>query len=270
MKIICAVKFVPDVDHIVYDIENSTFAGDNNRSDHTARMILNPDDACALSFALKIKAGDPKCNVEVVSMGPASVRPHMEDLLRLKIDRATLISDPVFNGSDAFVTSEVLGRYLAKYPFDCLLTGSQSQDGGSSQIPVQLAETLGLDHMLEIVWIDPHQFDSTRAVFKVADETHLATYEMAMPCVLSISRDSGYQLPYIKLKDMQRNVSDELIFVTNNDLCFSEAEVGPAGSLTQIVRTAPRTFKAKNRHIFYNDEDGISHVFNFLKQKGFL
>lgn len=264
MKIICVVKFVPDLDSIVCDVENSILTGKN------ARMMLNPDDVCALAFALGVKAADPDCFVEVVSMGPMSVRPHMEDLLRLAVDRGTLISDPVFEASDTLVTSEVLGRYIATRPFDCLLTGSRSLDGSSAHVPVQLAETLGLDQMPGIIRIDPQQFDSTRAVFDVEDENTVTTYEMAMPGVLSVTRQSGYKLPYVTLTNMRRNVSDELIVITNKDLGFSETEIGPAGSLTKVVKNYPRTYEKKAGHIVGNDEEGISYVFNFLKQKGFL
>ncbi|MCF8091733.1 MAG: hypothetical protein K9K40_04635 [Desulfotignum sp.] len=264
MNIICVVKFVPDVDSIVCDVENSTLTGKN------ARVVLNPDDACALAFALGVKAGDPDCFVEVVSMGPMSVRPHMEDLVRLSVDRGTLISDPLFKGSDTLVTSAVLGRYIATRPFDCLLTGNRSLDGGSAHVPVQLAETLGLDQMLGIIRIDPHRFDSTRAVFEVEDEKTVTTYEMAMPGVLSVTRQSGYKLPYVSLSDMRRDVSDELVIITSQDLGFSQTEVGPAGSRTKVVKTYPQTYEKKDRHIVGTDEEGISYVFNFLKQKGFL
>ena len=264
MKMICVVKFVPDVDSMVCDGENNPLSGKN------ARMIPNPDDVCALAFALGVKAADPGCVVEVVSLGPMSVRPHMEDLLRLAVDRGTLISDPVFEGSDTLVTSEILGRYIATRPFDCLLTGNRSLDGGTAHVPVQLAETLGLDQMSGIIRIDPHQFDSTRAVFDVADEKSVTTYEMAMPCVLSVTRESGYKLPYVTLTNMRQDVSDELVIITNQDLGFSETEVGPAGSLTQVVHRCPETYEKKDRHIVGIDEKGISFVFDFLQQKGFL
>jgi len=256
MKIICVVKFVPDMDSIAL-------------TGNAVRMVPNPDDVCALAFALKVKSG-LDCFVEVVSMGPPSVRPYMEDLLRLDVDRGTLICDPVFDGSDPFVTSEILARYIAKTPFDCLLTGTHSQEGSIAQVPGQLAEILGLNQMMGIIGIDPNGFDSRRAVFDVEDELSVATYEMAMPCVLSITRESGYKLPYPKLTDMRREVSDELVIITNQDLCFSHTKVGSAGSLTKVVKTYPKTYEEKDRHIVGTGEDGISFVFDFIKQKGLL
>ncbi|MEX1313805.1 MAG: hypothetical protein AB1Z38_06500, partial [Desulfotignum sp.] len=101
MNLICAVKFVPDPDRLT--------AGSRQR-------ILNPDDACALGFALAVKSRDPGVTIEVVTLGPRSVRPHMEDLLRLTVDRGTLIWDPGLENSDAFVTSRVLARHIAGRP----------------------------------------------------------------------------------------------------------------------------------------------------------
>lgn len=264
MKMICVVKFVPDLDSIVHDGENNTMTGNNSR------MILNPDDACALAFALQVKAEDPDGSIEVVSMGPPSVRPHMEDLLRRDVDRGTLICDSVFDGSDPSVTSRVLARYIVTRPFDCLLTGSHSLDGGTAQVPVQLAELLDLDQMLGISRMDPDRFDRKRAVFQVAEEKSVTTYEMAMPCVLSLTRESGYKLPYPRLTDMRRDVSDELAVITNQALGFSTTEVGQTGSPMKIVTTRPKTYDKKERHIVQNDEAGISFVVDFLKERGFL
>jgi len=264
MKIICVVKFVPDMDGMNCDAGNTSMTGP------TVRMILHPDDVCALAFALQVKVGDPDCVIEVVSMGPLSLRPHMEDLLRLAVDRGTLISDPVFDHSDVFVTSEVLGRYIGPRSFDCLLTGTHAPDGGIDPVTVQLAERLGLNQMVDIIAVDPHRFNRTQAVVDVEEENTVATYEIALPCVLSLTRESGYKLPYPKLTDMRRDVSDELTVITNQSLCFSHTAVGLTGSLTKIVNTYPKTYVERKRQMVGNDEQGISFVFNFLKQKGFF
>ncbi len=270
MKIICVVKFVPDVGNMAWDFENNAMTCENIRACKNSRVILNPDDACALGFALQVKANNPDCFIEIVSMGPLSVRPHMEDLLRLGVDRGSLICDPLFDGSDTFATGEVLARYISTRSFDCVLTGSLSLDRGTSHVPVQLAETLCLDQMLGIIRIDLNRFDTTRAVFEVEDDNSVTTYEMAMPSILSVTRESGYKLPYIKLKDMQRDVSDELVIISNRDLCFLETELVPMGSFLENAGTSLQTYDKKKRRVVLNDEEGITSVFNFLKQRGFL
>ena len=157
MKIICVVKIVPDVDSFAYDYENNTLIREN------IRMILNPDDACALACAMKLKARRPDCSIEVVTMGPKAVRPHMEDLLRLDTDRGTIISDPAYRGSDTFVTSRILARYLSGRSFDVLFTGSHALDGDTSHVPAQLGEELGLEQMSGITAVDFEHFDMGRA-----------------------------------------------------------------------------------------------------------
>ncbi|MFW6208927.1 MAG: electron transfer flavoprotein subunit beta/FixA family protein [Spirochaetota bacterium] len=264
MKIICVVKIVPDVDSFAYDYQNNTLIREN------IRMILNPDDACALAVALKVKAGRPTCTVEVVSMGPPSVRPHMEDLLRLDTDRGTIISDPAYKGSDTFVTSRILARYLSGRQFDVLLTGSHALDGDTSHVPAQIAEELGLEQMSGITAVDPKRFDAQRAVFEVEYERSVVTWEIALPAVLSLDRESGYKLPYVKYEDFQKDVSHKLNFIGNSELGFAAEEVGSQGSLTQVVRTYTQNFETRERSIVHTDDEGIETVFNYLVEKGFL
>lgn len=237
-------------------------------------MILNPDDACALAFALQVKTADPDCSVEVVSAGPLSVRPHMEDLLRLAVDRGTLILGPVFEessgSSGSSAAGEVLAKYIAGRSYDCILSGSHSLDNGSASVPVQLAQILGLDQMLGIIRIDPHRFDTRHAVIEVADDTRTTTYEIAMPCVLSLTRESGYKLPYVKLTDMRRDVSNDLNTITVDELRFTDDEKRHTESFIRVVNFYPKTYNEKKRHIVQTDEKGITYVFDFLKAGGFL
>jgi len=264
LKIICVVKIVPDVDSFAYDYENNTLIREN------IRMILNPDDACALACALKVKAAQPDCTVEVVTMGPPSVRPHVEDLLRLDTDRGTIISDPAYRGSDTYVTSRILARYLSTRPFDLLLTGSHALDGDTSHIPAQIAEELGLEQMSGITAVDFEHFDRQRAVFEVEYENSVVTYEMGLPAVLSLDRESGYKLPYVKYEDFQKDVSGKLTIIDNGELGFAAGEVGSEGSLTQVVRTYTQNFATRDRTLVQPDEKGIERVFNYLLEKGFL
>lgn len=67
---------------------------------------MNPDDASALSFALKLKANNHDVDLEILSMGPTNVNPKIKELLRLGIDQATLISDSLYRSSDSLVTAK--------------------------------------------------------------------------------------------------------------------------------------------------------------------
>jgi electron transfer flavoprotein beta subunit len=252
------------VDSFAYDYENNTLIREN------IRMILNPDDACALAFALNVKAGHSDCCIEVVTMGPKAVRPHMEDLLRLDTDKGTIISDPAYRGSDTYVTSRILARYLSTRQFDVLLTGSHALDGDTSHVPAQIGEELGLEQMSGITSVDLEHFDTRWAVFEVEYEQSVVTWEMALPGILSLDRESGYKLPYVKYEDFQKDVSGTLTIIGNQELGFAKEEIGSEGSLTEVVRTYKKSFETRDRSIVQNDDEGIEDVFNFLLEKGFL
>jgi len=132
MRLICLVKFVPDVDSYQYDFENNALIREK------ARLQLNPDDVCAVAFALRVKAAHPDTMIEVVTMAPSVVTPHLADLLRIGVDRGTLISDRIFAGSDTYATATILARYLATRDFDAILSGTHAIDGDTSHIPAQL------------------------------------------------------------------------------------------------------------------------------------
>jgi electron transfer flavoprotein beta subunit len=194
----------------------------------------------------------------------------MEDLLRLDTDRGTMISDPAFAGSDTWVTSKVLGRYLSTRQYDCILTGSHALDGDTSHVPAQLAEELGLDQMSEITAVDLERFDSKRAVFDVEYENSLVTWEMAMPGILSLDRESGYKLPHVRYEDFNKDVSGKLSIIGSRELGLSKSETGLEGSLTRVVRTYNKSFETRDRSVVQVDADGVEYVFNFLREKGFL
>lgn len=264
LRIICLVKFVPDMDGFSYDYEQ------NQLQRNHVRMILNPDDACAVAFALQVKQRYPSTAIEVVSMAPRSIIPHMTDLLRLPIDRGTLITDSAFAGSDTLATSKVLQTYLSKCSYDCILSGTRSLDGATSHVPAQLAESLGLDQMQHVTHIDLNQFDNKRAVFQVEDDTTISTYEMAMPGMLSLTRESGYKLPYIAYEDFNKDVSEKLTLITNQELQCLPQEIGLKGSLTQVVETFTKEHHIRDRKIVHTDEDGIEFVYSFLKKRGYV
>ncbi len=264
MKIICLVKFIPDVENFVYDYEKNVLVREN------VRMILNPDDACAVAYALKVKDKYPETFIQIITMAPQGVIPHLEDLLRLNVDKATLISDKMYIGSDSYITSKILGRYLGGIDFDCILTGTHALDGDTSHVPSQIGELLNICQVSNVVKIEDEAFGCENAVVEVDADKVFAKYRISMPAVLSLQKESKYKLPYIKYKDLELYVRDKIEIVDNALLRFEANEVGIEGSLTQVSSTFIRKMDKKHKLVIKNDEDGINKVFSFLKSKGFV
>jgi len=264
MKIACLVKFIPDVDNFLYDYEKNILLRES------VKLVLNPDDACALAFALEVKGKRPETEVEIVTMAPASVTPLVEDLLRRNADRATIISDRLFAGSDTYATSKIIARYLENTKFDLILTGTHSLDGDTSHVPSQIAELLGLEQLSNIVKIHEESMTNESVIVEVDTEKNIAKFEMQLPCILSLSKESKYKLPFVRYKDLALDVSDRVFVIDNELLSLPETETGLKGSLTKVNRTFTKTIQKKERVLVGNDEEGIETVYRFLKFKGFV
>ncbi|MDY0290207.1 MAG: hypothetical protein RBR15_15380 [Sphaerochaeta sp.] len=264
MNIFCVVKFVPDVDTFSYDYERHTIDRDGSV------MRLNADDASAIGFALQAKKDDPHTTIEVVTMAPPSVVPLLEELLRVGVDRATLISDPLFAGSDTFATSTILSRYLSGFTYDCILTGTHALDGDTSHVPSQIAQALDLDHLNTILVIDRERFSTSFAAVEVEGEAAVTTYEIGMPAVLGLTREAAYKLPYVRYKDLHLDVSSRIGHISNRELGFSPDEVGLQGSRTKVVSTYTKVYQTRARKMVAPDEGGLEFVYGFLKTNGFV
>jgi electron transfer flavoprotein beta subunit len=264
VRIACLVKPVPDVDQFRYDRARNVLVREN------VRMMLNPEDATAVATALELRRGASDERIETVSMAPPGAVPHLEDLVRRGVDRATLITDPRCAGSDTSATSRVLARYLATQDYDCVFCGTQTLDSGTGQVPAQVAESLGLPLMTGIrslVEIDLHE---RKAVVDVDVEAALMRFSIGLPAVLGFQYDPRQKLAPIRYEDLNRDVSDQVAVLGAGELGMDESELGLRGSLTQVRRLGADALEAKDPLRLRADPEGIDQVLHWLERKGFL
>jgi len=264
MKILCLVKIVPDVDNLRYDRERNILVRDNTS------LLINPEDACAVAVALALRQDVPDTEIEVVSMAPRGAIPHLEDLIRRGIGRATLITDPLFGGSDTWVTSNILARYIQGVPFDLIFSGTNSLDGGTAQVPAQIAELLGIPYLSNINALKHPIIADRTAEVEVEEEQSVLRFSVHLPAILGFQYSPKRKLPYIRFEDLNRDVSDQLSIIGNDVLGFPPAEVGLKGSLTQVKRLDTDILYQKQAITVSADEQGVETVYKFLQQKGVL
>ncbi len=264
MRIVCVVKFVPDVDKLNYDFDKNILIRDQ------ARLTLNPDDASGTAVALRLKKEHPGTSLEVITMAPISVLPNLEDLLRMGFDKGTLLSDREFAGSDTYATSRILARYLSSCSFDYIITGTHAVDGDTSHVPAQLGEWLGISQISGVSRLDFEHFNEGCARVSVEQERSMETYEVDSPAILSLSRESGYKLPYLRKADMDRYVKDHIQVVDRQALGLPKEETGLSGSRTKVLGTCTKQFEKRNRVLVKADEAGVETVFSYLVDKGIL
>ncbi len=274
-KIACLVKIVPDVENFTYDYEKNILVRENKKS------ILNPDDVCAVAAALEMKR-ETGCHVTVLTMGPQSSRKFLEDLLRRGVDSAVLITDPLYRGSDTYVTAKILSRALEGDGYSLVLTGTRSLDGDTAHIPSQVAEFLWMPVLTHVTKIGislrdevDDRIESRKSGVRevrarVQEEEETLEFLIDLPAVLGICRESGYKLPFVRYDDRKKDVSNRLTVLSNEELGFEFGETGLGGSRTKVIRTYPKKLESKEKKIVRNDEQGIAYVYEYLKEKGFL
>jgi electron transfer flavoprotein beta subunit len=138
MKILVCIKQVPDME--------SRFKPDSagvwfSETDLAFRM--NEYDEYAVEQAVRLKeqlGGEPE--LTVLSIGPDRVVEAMKKALAMGCDRGVQVQDPSPHLKDPFQIASIIAAYAKDQQFDLVFTGLQSQDRGSAQVGVTVAELL--------------------------------------------------------------------------------------------------------------------------------
>lgn len=146
MKILVCIKQVPDME------SKFKLNGDGNwydNSDLAWRMNEYDEYAVEQAVQLKEQAGDS--DLTVLSIGPDRVKEMMKKALAMGCDRGAHIADDDFFKKDPYEIASVIAEFAKDKGFDMIFTGMQSQDRGSGQVGVLVAEMLGLPSITTIV-----------------------------------------------------------------------------------------------------------------------
>jgi electron transfer flavoprotein beta subunit len=175
-----------------------------------AAYEMNEPDAYALEEGLRLKEKHSG-EVVVCSAGPARVAQVLREALARGADRAIHVEDDGLAAADAFVVAAALAAAMKDEQFDLVLTGLQSDDLGSAQTGVVLAEHLGMPHATIImdVQIEP-------GGLRVKRELEGGWFQwVAMPLPGLLTIQSGInQLRYATLKGIMAAKKKEIRRVT--------------------------------------------------------
>jgi electron transfer flavoprotein beta subunit len=156
MHIVVCIKQVPDSAQIrVHPVTNTIMR-------QGVPTIINPYDLFALEEALRLRDRLGGA-VTVLTMGPPTAADSLRKALTFGADRAVLLTDRYFAGSDTLATSFALAMALRKIAADfgvpqIIFTGKQTIDGDTAQVGPGIAKRLGynqLTYVAKIVEADP-------------------------------------------------------------------------------------------------------------------
>jgi electron transfer flavoprotein beta subunit len=106
---------------------------------------MNDCDEYAVEEAVRLKeqlGGTP--DVTVLSIGPARVVETIRKALAMGCDRGVHVDDPSASERDPWQISSMIAGHAMSRQYDLIFTGMQSEDRGSAQVGVLVAERLGI------------------------------------------------------------------------------------------------------------------------------
>ncbi len=229
MKILVCIKQVPDMESKFKIEAGGTWF---NTADLAWRM--NEYDEYAVEQAVQLKEQSGDTDITVLCIGSDRVKETMKKALAMGCDRGVHINDDTNWTKDALANSSIIAEYARDKNFDYIFTGMQSQDRGSGQTGVLLAEMLGLPCVTTIVDFSMNEGEIT--VKRELEGGTKAIVKVQGPAVFTCQL--GLNTPrYPTLPNIMKAKKKELVSV----------------SVEQLQKTAPRQETAK---MFFPEKKG--------------
>ena len=152
MHIVVCIKQVPDSAQIrVHPVTNTIMR-------QGVPSIINPYDLFALEEALRLRDKVGDSTVTVLTMGPPMAEDSLRKALAYGADRAVLLTDRHFAGSDTLATTYALACAIRKIgetwtPPSFVFTGKQTIDGDTAQVGPGIAKRLDLNQLTYVARI---------------------------------------------------------------------------------------------------------------------
>ncbi|MCL2496032.1 MAG: electron transfer flavoprotein subunit beta/FixA family protein [Clostridiales bacterium] len=228
MKIIVCVKQVPAINEVRLDPVTHTIIREGIES------IINPFDTHAIEEALRLKE---KMGGEIIalSMGISSVAELLRQTIALGVDRACLLSDRAFAGSDTLATSYALACGVAKIGgADLIICGKMATDGDTAQVGPMLAHNLDLPHLTDVSAIEAVEQESI-ICRKLSDDGYLRL-RVSLPALITVVKEINVpRLPSIS--GLYRGREAHIPVYSAADVGAKVAHIGLKGSPTKVKRT---------------------------------
>ncbi len=201
MEILVCARRVPDTSENEITLNA---AGNDIERDELVYSINEPDNY-AVEEALQIRdrVGG---NVTVVTVGGDDDEEILRRELAMGANRAVLISDDAFAGSDGRGIAAVLKAFVQKGQYDLILTGVQAEDGGA-QVGGMLAALL--DYPFASLVNSIQVEDGKLKISREIEGGNREINEIDLPCVLSVQ--TGINEPrYVGMRGIRQVASVEI------------------------------------------------------------
>ena len=178
MNVVVCVKQIPDpADPGALDPETKTLKRD-------VKLILDESDSYGVEMGLQLVDAAGGGEVKLVSMAPNNEVSGLRTALAMGAESAVLVSDEALAGSDSLSTAKVLAAAIARCEPDLILTATESSDGYTGTVPVQIAELMDLP---SVTFGKEIEVADGVATVKRQTEAGFDQVECPLPAVVSVT-----------------------------------------------------------------------------------
>ena len=184
MHTVVCIKQVPDSAQIrVHPVTNTIMR-------QGVPTIINPYDLFALEAALRLRDVHGG-TITVLTMGPPMAEDSLRRALTFGADRAVLLTDRAFAGSDTLATSFALSQAVKKIgdtfgPVDIVFTGKQTIDGDTAQVGPGIARRLGLNQLTYVAAIREANLEDSTITVERRAEGGVQVLSTKLPCLITM------------------------------------------------------------------------------------
>jgi electron transfer flavoprotein beta subunit len=195
--------------------------------------VISETDKNAIEEAVRIKEKHGG-KITAISMGPPEAKEALREALAMGADEACLLTDPLFEGSDAHATANVLAAAVTKIlDYDLVLCGAYSEDLFAFQVGPRLAEICNLPQMTYATKVT---LDGSKVIVERDLEEERQTVQGLLPCLISVVREINEpRLPTL-MAIMAASKKPTNIW-SAADLSLGAEELGFNGSLVEVLRS---------------------------------
>ena len=189
MHIVVCIKQVPDSAQIrVHPVTNTIMR-------QGVPTIINPYDLFSLETALRLR-DEIGGAVTVLTMGPPSAEDALRKALTFGADRAVLLTDRFFAGSDTLATSYALSQAILKIGEtwgapDSIFAGKQTIDGDTAQVGPGIARRLELNQLTYISKVTRVDVEKRKIELERRAEGGTQVLASALPCLVTMLEGSA-------------------------------------------------------------------------------
>jgi len=259
LKIFVLIKQVPSLQTLEIDKSSGTLIREG------VENIINPDDLYGLELGLSLReqyGGE----VTAMTMGPPQAEFALRECLAMGVDQGILITDPMFAYSDTLQTTLVLKEAFDNIgDYDIIITGYQTSDSSTGQVPYQLSEALDIPlitHIFTMEIKDKKKFHCHRNFGH--ESQHIET---DLPILIRVTRHFN-QPRHTSLVGIKNAFKKDIKIFDFDTLNCPEYLDGCNKSPTLVVKTEKIVLKRKNEILEGTMKEKVEKVLHLMQEHG--